>query len=78
MIQKAWVSFKQDNLLITLTEFTKLTESIKVVITQEQSVRLKAGIVYIQLRALMTDGTAIATAIKSVKVEDILQEGVIS
>lgn len=52
--------------------------TITIILTQEQTLKLKAGIIEIQIRWITSDGTALATNIETVEVHKILKQGVIS
>lgn len=54
---------------------TGCTVTIK--LTQEQTLKMKAGIVEVQFRWIAADGTALATDIQTVEVHKILKQGVI-
>lgn len=47
-------------------------------LTQEQTLKLKAGTIEIQIRWITSDGTALATDIQEVEVYKILKQGVIN
>lgn len=68
------------------TEVTKSTEDITideisntlyVPLSQEDTLTLTRGYVYVQMRAVTKDGLAVASGIKMVPVEEILKGGVI-
>lgn len=52
--------------------------TITVILTQEQTLKFKAGIVEVQIRWITSDGTALATNIQEVEVYKILKQGVIN
>lgn len=52
--------------------------SVTIKLTQEQTISLQKGGVKLQIRAVDTDGNAIASNIMQANLEDILKDGVIS
>lgn len=51
--------------------------SVTIKLTQEQTISLQKGGVKLQIRAVDTDGNAIASNIMQANLEDILKDGVI-
>lgn len=80
-IKQIWITFKDSKTEITkyYDDVTIDTENrtISVTLTQEDTLAFKAGTVNNQLRILMKDGSALATSIKTCKMNKILKEGVI-
>ena len=76
-----YVTYRQgDDVIINKqrSDMTITSTSVTVSLTQAETLQLKADQdVQIQLRAKMSDGTAVASNIMSVPVEDVLKEGVI-
>ena len=60
------------------TETTETGCKVTITLTQEQTLKFKAGAVEVQLRWITLDGTALATDIQIVEVYKILKQGVIS
>lgn len=59
-------------------ETTETGCKITVTLTQEQTLKLKAGVIDIQFRWITSDGTALATDVQQVEVYKILKQGAIS
>lgn len=80
-----------ENIYITLSqhkkEVTKSSEDITidktentlyVTFSQEDTLTFSRGYVYVQMRAVTKDGMAVASSIAMKKMEEILEEGVIT
>lgn len=59
-------------------ETTETGCKLTIILTQEQTLKLKAGTVDIQLRWINSDGSALATDVAQIEVYKILKQGVIS
>lgn len=79
-IKEIWVTFKDAKTEITKTlndiTLDANTRRISVKLTQEDTLAFKAGTVQNQLRILMNNGAAMATSIKTCRMNKILKEGV--
>lgn len=64
------ITIEDESLTIT-------ADSITATLTQEQTLALTAGALYIQIRALSPDGIAIASDIMFCTLDSILKDGVI-
>lgn len=79
-LESIYITIKQGS-----TEITKTTDQIEikdgkmqVYLDQKDTLLLKGGSAYIQMRAVTKSGVTIASKIKSLPVGDILKEGVIT
>ena len=81
MLDTVYVTFKQDNRVITKTgddvELDKDNQIINVSLTQSETLSFRQGYVFIQLRAVTKGGNAVATDIVRINADGILKEGVI-
>lgn len=80
LCKQIWVTMRQVDKEITktLTELTVEKNCIKIDLSQNDTLALDPGMVYVQVRGLTAAGSAFATGIAAVKVERILKEGEIS
>lgn len=60
---------------ITIDE---ITNTLYAPLSQEDTLTLSRGYVYVQMRAVTKDGLAVASDIKTTTMEEILKEGVIT
>lgn len=80
-----------ESIYITLKQYkkevTKTTEDINIdeisntlyaPLSQEDTLTLSRGYVYVQMRAVTKDGLAVASDVKMTTMEEILKEGVIT
>jgi len=75
-----FVSYEQDGQVIvekTGEDLTITPNEITCILTQEDTLAFRPGEVNIQLRYVMTDGTADASNIIRAQVESIIKDGVI-
>ena len=83
-ITALWVTLKnnEDKITFTLDDsevtFNTTEGTIKLELTQQQTLDFKTGVIKTQIRFLMEDGMAYATPIKMLNVNEILKDGVIS
>ena len=90
-IARAWISFAQKDMVIINKELTDegvtiedVTEKqtthavIHINFSQEDTLLLTPGLLELQVRALMDDGKAAASAIYKLNVAKILKDGVIT
>lgn len=81
MLDTVYVTFKQDNHIITKTggdvTFDKDNKTINVALTQSETLSFRQGYVFIQLRAVTKGGNAVATDIVRINADGILKEGAI-
>jgi len=75
-----YITLKQGSVSIDKTDDDIVIDGdvIKCTLTQDDTLKFSAKPVAVQLRALTTDGVAIASAIETMTVEDILKEGKIT
>ena len=70
---------KETTIVKTLSACEVTQNTITTRLTQEETLQLPApSVVYIQLRVLLNDRTALATEIQEVPVKRLLKEGVIT
>ncbi len=81
MLDTVYVTFKQDNHIITKTgddvELDEENQIINVALTQSETLSFRQGYVFVQLRAVTKGGNAVATDIVKVNTDGILKEGAI-
>lgn len=79
-IGKMFITIEQGDLQLDITEYSKNTEanSVSFTLTQDQTLYFAEGTVLMQIRAVNSDGVAIATSIAELQVEEILKEGAIA
>ena len=79
-----------ESIYITLSQYKKqvtketqditideLNNTLYVPLSQEDTLSMERGYVYIQMRAVTKDGLAVASGVKMIPVEEILKGGVI-
>ena len=80
-VAELWLTIGQNGRPIINKDLEDLTiedNTIYVTFTQEDTLALRAcSSTYLQLRVLMNDGTAIATPVKKLNVNEIIKEGII-
>lgn len=80
-LESVYITLKQYQKEVTKsTENTTIDEirnTLYVPLSQEDTLILSRGYVYVQMRAVTKDGLAVASDIKMVPVEEILKGGVI-
>lgn len=80
-VAELWLTIGQNGRPIVNKELEDLTiedNTIYVTFTQEDTLALRAcSSTYLQLRVLMNDGTAIATPVKKLNVNEIIKDGII-
>ena len=62
---------------ITDVELDEKDNSVLCMLTQEQTLSLRPGNVDVQMRCVAQDGTAVATQVFTIRVDDILKDGLI-
>lgn len=80
-----------ENIYITLKQYQKevtrsteditideMSNTLYVPLSQEDTLTLSRGYVYVQMRAVTKDGLAVASDVKMTTMEEILKEGVIT
>lgn len=81
-LQSIYITLKQGDKEITKNNDDGIAlESdsvLSVALTQRDTLTFAQGYVYIQLRAITTDGLAIASKTRLVFIDDVLREGVIT
>lgn len=82
-IQQVWVYISQQNKVkvdkqITDVQIDTEKKQISVKLTQEDTLALKAGEGFFQIRILLNDGTAMATVADKILVVEIYKDGVMS
>lgn len=81
-LQSIYITLKQGDKEITKNNDDGIVlESdsvLSVALTQRDTLTFAQGYVYIQLRAITTDGLAIASKTRLVFIDDVLREGVIT
>ena len=81
MLDTVYVTFKQDNHVITKTgddvELDEENQIINVALTQSETLSFRQGYVFVQLRAVTKGGNAVATDIVRINADGILKEGAI-
>ncbi len=82
LIDEVWVTLGQDDEAVvnkTLSDCTADGKSLTVKLTQSDTLALSSEErTYVQLRVLLTDGTALASKTFKVKTKYIIRNGVIS
>lgn len=80
LCKQIWVTMRQwdKELTKTMQELAVEKNCILIDLSQNDTLALDPGKVYVQVRGLTEAGSAFATGIASVKVERILKEGEIS
>lgn len=78
-----WVYISQNKRVVVDKKFEDVTidanaHTIKVTLSQNDTLALKEGSAYFQIRLLMTNGTALACIAKSISIMEIYKGGVIS
>ena len=80
-VAELWLTLGQMGKPVVNKELSDLTiedNTIYVTFTQEDTLALRAcSSTYLQLRVLMNDGTAIATPVKKLNVNEIIKDGII-
>lgn len=79
-IKRIIVTIKQKTVQLDYEERLSVNRdgnAVTVYMTQEETLKLKSGSAQLQVRILLLDGTAVASNIVSVNVDEILREGVI-
>lgn len=81
-IERVWMTFKDCcGRQINFTEEDIVLNGeeryVQFTFSQEETLKLKAGYLRVQLRMLLSDGQALASAINEIKVENILKGGII-
>lgn len=80
-VAELWLTIGQNGRPIVNKDLEDLTiedNTIYVTFTQEDTLALRAcSSTYLQLRVLMNDGTAIATPVKKLNVNEIIKDGII-
>ena len=80
-VAELWLTIGQNGRPIINKDLEDLTiedNTIYVTFTQEDTLALRAcSSTYLQLRVLMNDGTAIATPVKKLNVNEIIKDGII-
>ena len=81
-LKTIYVTIEQDSLEVTKTNDEILIDTeenvIKVPLSQEETLKFKVGVANVQIRGLLEDdATAIASNIKTLKIGDVLLDGVI-
>lgn len=78
-LKNIYVTMKQRNIERTKTNKDIEIDGnvISVRLSQEDTLDFAAGVVSVQLRATTHSGLAVASAIKNIKADDILKDGVI-
>lgn len=79
-ITQVWIYISQSkkvkvDKLYTDVEFDYNHKIIRVKLSQEDTLDLKAGEALIQIRILLTDGTALATIAESIEIAEVYKEG---
>lgn len=69
--RKTELTIEKDGMAVSQTEITAT-------LTQTQTLAFAEGIIFVQLRALLADDTAIASNIRSTTLAEILKDGEIS
>lgn len=82
-IQQVWVYISQQNKVkvdkqIADVQIDTEKKQISVKLTQEDTLALKAGEGFFQIRVLLNDGTALATVANKILVVEIYKDGVMS
>lgn len=81
-LQSIYITLKQGDKEITKNNDDGIeleSDSVlSVALTQRDTLTFAQGYVYIQLRAITTDGLAIASKTRLVFIDDVLREGVIT
>ena len=81
-LQSIYITLKQGDKEITKNNDDGIVlESdsvLSVALTQRDTLTFEQGYVYIQIRAITTDGLAIASKTRLVFIDDVLREGVIT
>ena len=82
-IQQVWVYISQQNKVkvdkqIADIQIDTEKKQISVKLTQEDTLALKAGEGFFQIRVLLNDGTALATVANKILVVEIYKDGVMS
>ena len=78
-IEDAYITFVQDKVIITKPiNHCQCEEGvISTQLTQEDTLRFKYGVVQVQARVKLTDGTIDASNIVTIPVEEVLQDGLL-
>lgn len=80
-VAELWLTIGQNGRPIVNKDLEDLTiedNTIYITFTQEDTLALRAcSSTYLQLRVLMNDGTAIATPVKKLNVNEIIKDGII-
>ncbi len=80
-VAELWLTIGQNGRPIVNKDLEDLTiedNTIYVTFTQEDTLALRAcSSTYLQLRVLMNDGTATATPVKKLNVNEIIKDGII-
>ena len=78
-IAEIWISYAQNGKEVFTLGDTAATfisdNALEVTLDQEKTLSLSKGRVEIQMRILLTDGTALASDVVSLPVKEILREG---
>lgn len=80
-LERIYITLSQYQKQVTKTTeditIDEITNTLYVPLSQEDTLTLSRGYVYVQMRAVTKDGLAVASGIKMVPVEEILKGGVI-
>jgi hypothetical protein len=81
-LQSIYITLKQYQKEITKTiediTVDEISNTLYLPLTQEDTLTLARGYVYVQMKAVTKDGLAVASGIAMKAVEEILKEGVIT
>lgn len=79
LFDRVYIAIQQNgNTIVKKMEDVRIEgNTVTLTLTQEETLSLQTGDVQIQMRARTGDGTAVASEIRTVPVDRILQEGVI-
>lgn len=81
-LESIYVTLKQYQKEVTKTTeditIDEINNTLYVPLSQEDTLTLARGYVYVQMRAVTKDGLAVASDVKMITMEEILKEGVIT
>jgi hypothetical protein len=82
-VAESWVYIAQNKRVAVDKKIEDVTidanaHTMKVTLTQDDTLGLKEGSAYFQIRLLMTNGTALACIAKSISIIEVYKGGVIS